>query len=51
MKPADAKDAALSLELSSVQDGTYALGKAHMCSTPLSELFPMLPFKTVPMFV
>ena len=45
MKPADAKDAELSLQLSSVQDGTYALGKAHMCSTPSLRIFPNVAFQ------
>ena len=37
---------------SSVQDGTYALRKAHMRSTPiLSEVFSNVAFETVPMFV
>ena len=38
-------------QLISVQDGIYALGKAHMCSTPFSEVFPNVAFETVPMFV
>ena len=38
-------------ELSSVQDGIYALGKAHMCSTPSLRRFPNGAFKTGPMFV
>ena len=36
---------------SSVQDGIYALGKAHMRSTPSFRSFPNVPFETVPMFV
>ena len=39
--------ASWSLSLSSVQDGIYALGKAHMRSTDLSEVFPKLSLKQV----
>jgi len=35
---------------SSVQDGIYALGKAHMRSTPSLRSFPNLAFETVPVF-
>ena len=35
----------------SVQDGIYALGKAHMRSTPSPRIFPNVAFETVPMFV
>ena len=37
--------------VSSVQDGIYALGKAHMRSTPSLRSFPNVAFETVPMFV
>ena len=40
-----------SLSLSSVQYGTYALGKSHMRSTPSLTSFPNVAFETVPMFV
>ena len=33
------------VRLSSVQDGIYALGKAHMRSTPSHRSFPTLPLK------
>ena len=33
---------------SSVQDGIYALRKAHMCSTPSLRSFPNVAFETVP---
>ena len=33
----------------SVQDNIYLSGKAHMCST-LSEVSPVLPFETGPLF-
>ena len=36
---------------SSVQDGIYALGKAHMCSTLSLRNFPSVAGETVPMFV
>ena len=36
---------------SSVQDGIYALGKAHMHRTPSLRSFPNIAFKTVPMLV
>ena len=36
---------------SSVQDGTYALRKAHACSNPSLRSFLNIPFKTVPIFV
>ena len=35
----------------SVRDGIYALGKAHMRSTPSLRSFPNVAFETVPMFV
>ena len=40
-------------QFSSVQDGIYALGKAHICAPPpsLRSFPPMLPLKTVPMLV
>ena len=37
--------------ISSVQNGIYVLGKAHMCSTPSLRSFPNVAFETVPMFV
>ena len=37
--------------LSSVQDGIYAIGKAHMRSIPSLRSFPNVAFETVPMFV
>ena len=36
---------------SSVQGGIYALGKAHIRSTPCLRSFPNVVFQTVPMFV
>ena len=36
---------------SSVQDGIYALGKAHMRSTPSLRSFPNVAFETVLMFI
>ena len=39
------------VQFSSVQDGIYALGKAHMRSTPSLRSFPNVAFETVPMFV
>ena len=39
------------VQFSSVQDGIYALGKAHMRSTPSLSSFPKVAFETVPMFV
>ena len=42
----------VSVQLSSVQDGIYAIGKAHMRSIPsLSEVSPKVAFETVPIFV
>ena len=38
-------------QFSSVQDGIYALGKAHMRSTPCLRSFPTVAFETFPMFV
>ena len=38
-------------KFSSVQDGNYAFGKAHMRSTPSLRSFPSVAFETVPMFV
>ena len=38
-------------EVSSVQGGICALGKAHMRSTPSLRGFPSVAFETVPMFV
>ena len=35
----------------SVQDGIYALGKAHMRSSPTLRRFPNVGFETIPMFV
>ena len=35
----------------SVQDGMYALGKAHMGSTPSVRSFPSVAFETVPVFL
>ena len=37
--------------INSVQVGIYALGKAHMRSTPFLRGFPNFAFETVPMFV
>ena len=39
------------VQFSSVQDGIYALGKAHMRSTSSLRSFPNVVFKTVPTFV
>ena len=39
------------IQFSSVQDGIYALGKAHLCSTPSLRSFPNVAFETVPLFV
>ena len=36
---------------SSVEDDMYALGKAHMRSTPSLRRFPNVAFQTVPMFL
>ena len=41
----------VSLQFSPVQDGIYALGIAHMRSTPYLESFPNVAFETVPLFV
>ena len=38
-------------QFSSVQDGIYALGKAHMRSTPSLRSFPNVAFETVPVFL
>ena len=40
-----------SVQFSSVQDGTYALGKTHMHSTLSLRSFPNVPIEAVPMFV
>ena len=40
-----------SVQFSSVQDGIYALGKAHMCSSLSLRSFPNVTFEMVPMFV
>ena len=37
-----------SVQFSSVQDGIYGLGKAHMRSTPSLRRFPNVAFETVP---
>ena len=39
------------VQFSSVQDGIYALGRAHMRSTPSLRSFPNVVFETVLMFV
>ena len=39
------------VQFSSVQDGIYALEKAHMHSTPSLRSVPKVAFETVPMFV
>ena len=36
-----------SVLFSSAQDGIYALGKAHMCSTPSLRSFPSVSLETV----
>ena len=41
----------MTVQFCSVQDGIYALGKAHMRSTPSLRSFPNVAFETVPMFV
>ena len=33
------------------QDDIYAFRKVHICFTPLSEVFPNVAFKTVPVLV
>ena len=38
------------LKYSTVRGGIYALGKAHMRSTPSLRSFPNVAFVTVPMF-
>ena len=38
-------------EFSSIQDGVYALGKAHMRTTPFPRNFPNAALETVVMFV
>ena len=40
-----------SVQFSSVQDGIYALGKAHLRSTPSLRSFPNLAHETVPILV
>ena len=40
-----------SVQFSSVQDGIYALGKAHMRSTPSLGSFPNVALETVSMLV
>ena len=37
--------------LSSIQDGIYALRKAHMRSTPILRSFPNVALETIPVFV
>ena len=39
------------VQFNSVQDDIYALGKAHMHSTPSLRSFPNVAFETVLMFV
>ena len=39
------------VQFSSVQDGFYALGKAHMRSTPSLRSFPNVALETVPVLV
>ena len=39
------------VQFSSVQGGIYALGKAHMRSTPSRRSFSIIGFETVPVFV
>ena len=39
------------VQFSSVQDGIYALGKAHVHSTPSLRSFPNVALETVPMLV
>ena len=39
------------VQFSSVQDGIYALAKAHMRSTSSLRRFPNVVFETIPMFV
>ena len=41
------KWAVVSVQFSTVQDGIYALGKAHMRSTPSLRSFPNAAFDTV----
>ena len=41
----------ISVQFSSVQDGIYALGKAHIRSTPSLRSFPNVAFEAVPLFV
>ena len=41
----------LSVQFTSVQDYIYALGKAHLRSTPSLTHFPNVTFETVSMFV
>ena len=40
-----------SVQFSSVQDGVYALGKAHMHLPLVSQKFPIVAFETVPVFI
>ena len=40
-----------SIQISSVQDAVYALGKAGMRSIPSLKRFPSLSFKTSPMHI
>ena len=49
--PSLASCAYSSVQFSSVQDGIYALRKAHMRSTPSLRSFPSLALETVPMLV
>ena len=41
----------LSIQFNSVQNGIYALGKAHIRSTPSLRSLPNVAFEAVPMFV
>ena len=38
------------MEQKCIQDGIYALGKAHIRSIPSLRRFPNIAFETVPMF-
>ena len=40
-----------SVQFNSIQDGVYALWKAHMRSTPSLRSVPSVAFETVPMLV
>ena len=39
------------VQFSPVQDGIYALGKAHRCSTQSLRNFPNVAFEMVPLFI